>query len=109
MPCLYVLNKIGKFSPQVPWTSGRVSYLFFEPTDAISIEELGAQTRVPSDPLAPAADLAAPHADLLYKIPNSVPISARDWLNIDELIEVRSLPHLQLLRARALTLPLPLP
>lgn len=37
-------------------------------SDAISIEEL----------------------DLLYKIPNSVPISARDWLNIDELTEVRS-------------------
>ncbi|TNY19978.1 P-loop containing nucleoside triphosphate hydrolase protein [Rhodotorula diobovata] len=34
--------------------------------DAISIEEL----------------------DLLYRIPNSVPISAKDWLNIDELIEV---------------------
>lgn len=34
--------------------------------DAISIEEL----------------------DLLYKIPNSVPISARDWLNVDELIEM---------------------
>ncbi|GAA5824068.1 hypothetical protein JCM11251_001508 [Rhodosporidiobolus azoricus] len=33
--------------------------------DAISIEEL----------------------DLLYRIPNSVPISAREWLNIDELIE----------------------
>ncbi|EKM59378.1 uncharacterized protein PHACADRAFT_181379 [Phanerochaete carnosa HHB-10118-sp] len=33
--------------------------------DAISIEEL----------------------DLLYKIPNSVPISSREWLNIDELIE----------------------
>ena len=30
--------------------------------DAISIEEL----------------------DLLYRIPNSVPISAKDWLNIDE-------------------------
>ncbi|KAM0747284.1 P-loop containing nucleoside triphosphate hydrolase protein [Meredithblackwellia eburnea MCA 4105] len=26
--------------------------------------------------------------DLLYKIPNSVPISAREWLNIDELTEV---------------------
>jgi len=34
--------------------------------DAISIEEL----------------------DLLYKIPNSVPISAKLWLNIDELIDV---------------------
>ncbi|KAL8283580.1 hypothetical protein RQP46_005683 [Phenoliferia psychrophenolica] len=34
--------------------------------DAISIEEL----------------------DLLYKIPDSVPISAREWLNVDELIEV---------------------
>lgn len=34
--------------------------------DAISIEEL----------------------DLLYKIPNSVPISSKEWLNIDELIEV---------------------
>jgi len=33
--------------------------------DAISIEEL----------------------DLLYRIPNSIPISAKDWLNIDELIE----------------------
>jgi len=34
--------------------------------DAISIEEL----------------------DLLYKIPNSVPISSKMWLNIDELLEV---------------------
>lgn len=34
--------------------------------DAISIEEL----------------------DLLYKIPNSCPISAKDWLNIDELTEM---------------------
>ncbi|KAI5476395.1 GTP binding protein [Pseudohyphozyma bogoriensis] len=34
--------------------------------DAISIEEL----------------------DLLYRIPNSVPISAREWMNIDELIDV---------------------
>lgn len=34
--------------------------------DAISIEEL----------------------DLLYKIPNSVPISSKNWLNIDELMEV---------------------
>lgn len=34
--------------------------------DAISIEEL----------------------DLIYRIPNSVPISAKDWMNIDELIEV---------------------
>ncbi|CAE6429778.1 unnamed protein product [Rhizoctonia solani] len=34
--------------------------------DAISIEEL----------------------DLLYKIPNSVPISSKEWMNIDELLEV---------------------
>ncbi len=34
--------------------------------DAISIEEL----------------------ELLYKIPDSVPISSKDWLNIDELQEV---------------------
>jgi len=33
--------------------------------DAISIEEL----------------------DLLYKIPNSVPVSSKEWLNVDELIE----------------------
>jgi len=33
--------------------------------DAISIEEL----------------------DLLYKIPNSVPVSSKEWMNIDELIE----------------------
>jgi len=33
--------------------------------DAISIEEL----------------------DLLYKIPNSVPVSSNEWLNVDELIE----------------------
>lgn len=33
--------------------------------DAISIEEL----------------------DLLYKIPNSVPISSNEWLNVDELID----------------------
>lgn len=26
--------------------------------------------------------------DLLYRIPNSVPISAKQWLNIDELIDV---------------------
>ncbi|KAH8118584.1 P-loop containing nucleoside triphosphate hydrolase protein [Phellopilus nigrolimitatus] len=38
----------------------------FSAIDAISIEEL----------------------DLLYKIPNSVPVSSKDWLNIDELIEV---------------------
>ena len=25
--------------------------------------------------------------DLLYKIPDSVPISSREWLNIDELLE----------------------
>ncbi|KZO98002.1 developmentally regulated GTP binding protein 1 [Calocera viscosa TUFC12733] len=34
--------------------------------DAISIEEL----------------------DLLYKIPNSVPVSSREWMNIDELLDV---------------------
>ncbi|KAH7343619.1 developmentally regulated GTP binding protein 1 [Rhizoctonia solani] len=34
--------------------------------DAISIEEL----------------------DLLYKIPNSVPVSSKEWMNIDELLEV---------------------
>lgn len=43
--------------------------------DAISIEEL----------------------DLLYKIPNSVPISSSMWLNIDELIDVSLLrPHSRL-------------
>jgi hypothetical protein len=26
--------------------------------------------------------------DLLYKIPNSVPISSKEWLNIDELLEM---------------------
>lgn len=26
--------------------------------------------------------------DLLYKIPDSVPVSSKDWLNIDELLEV---------------------
>ena len=26
--------------------------------------------------------------DLLYKIPDSVPISSKEWLNIDELMEV---------------------
>jgi ribosome-interacting GTPase 1 len=25
--------------------------------------------------------------DLLYKIPNSVPVSSKNWLNIDELME----------------------
>jgi ribosome-interacting GTPase 1 len=38
--------------------------------DAISIEEL----------------------DLLYKVPNSVPISAKMWLNVDELLEVMCVP-----------------
>ena len=28
--------------------------------------------------------------DLLYRIPHSVPISVKWWLNIDELMEVRS-------------------
>jgi ribosome-interacting GTPase 1 len=37
----------------------------FRQIDAISIEEL----------------------DLLYKIPNSVPVSSKEWWNIDELIE----------------------
>lgn len=36
--------------------------------------------------------LTVPSTDLLYKIPNSVPISARDWLNVDELIEVSAFP-----------------
>lgn len=40
------------------------------------------------------ADLLTGDAtDLLYKIPNSVPISAREWLNVDELIEVRYLRY----------------
>ncbi|KAG6378839.1 P-loop containing nucleoside triphosphate hydrolase protein [Boletus reticuloceps] len=43
--------------------------------DAISIEEL----------------------DLLYKIPNSVPVSSKEWMNIDELIE-RMWEALQLVR-----------
>lgn len=40
-------------------------YFITAQIDAISIEEL----------------------DLLYKIPNSVPVSSSEWLNVDELIE----------------------
>ncbi|KAF9006491.1 P-loop containing nucleoside triphosphate hydrolase protein [Cyathus striatus] len=62
IPALYVLNKVdcGLFC-----RASSSSYMTFLQIDAISIEEL----------------------DLLYKIPNSVPISSRDWLNIDELID----------------------
>lgn len=66
IPCLYVLNKI----------------------DAISIEELGELDG--SNDEERVANVV--FADLLYKIPNSVPVSARDWLNVDELVEVRPLP-----------------
>lgn len=44
----------------------RATLTYLLSTDAISIEEL----------------------DLLYRIPDSVPISVKEWLNIDELIDV---------------------
>ncbi|KAH9940588.1 P-loop containing nucleoside triphosphate hydrolase protein [Amylocystis lapponica] len=62
IPALYVLNKVG---------CSRFGHFYVTPVDAltqidaISIEEL----------------------DLLYKIPNSVPVSSREWMNIDELID----------------------
>lgn len=65
IPAVYVLNKIGMFSSRKPIFSlfDWLGLLFsLVQKDAISIEEL----------------------DLLYRIPNSVPISAKDWLNIDE-------------------------
>ena len=34
------------------------------------------------------ATVSIEELDLLYRIPNSVPISAKQWLNIDELIDV---------------------
>ena len=57
IPAVYVLNKI----------------------DAISIEEIGICAAYPS------YQGLIPGVDLLYKIPNSVPISVKMWLNIDEL------------------------
>ncbi|POY75776.1 hypothetical protein BMF94_1186 [Rhodotorula taiwanensis] len=61
IPCLYVLNKIA--SPAEQKSRATLTYLLS--TDAISIEEL----------------------DLLYRIPDAVPISVKEWLNIDELID----------------------
>lgn len=61
LPCLYVLHSFALLL--------KIADAFLQvlnKIDAISIEEL----------------------DLLYRIPNSVPISAKDWMNIDELIQV---------------------
>ncbi|CCM04823.1 uncharacterized protein FIBRA_07016 [Fibroporia radiculosa] len=60
IPAIYVLNKVWK-NFLIFWITANKQQI-----DAISIEEL----------------------DLLYKIPNSVPISSREWLNIDELMEI---------------------
>ncbi|KAJ7791324.1 developmentally regulated GTP binding protein 1 [Mycena olivaceomarginata] len=61
IPALYILNKVCSALFDVFFKT-KPNFLQI---DAISIEEL----------------------DLLYKIPMSVPISSKDWLNIDELIE----------------------
>ncbi|KAG2754648.1 P-loop containing nucleoside triphosphate hydrolase protein [Suillus brevipes Sb2] len=61
IPALYVLNKVVYHLIEIMCYS---RWLCMQ-IDAISIEEL----------------------DLLYKIPYSVPISSREWLNIDELSE----------------------
>lgn len=72
IPAVYVLNKIGKSpisSRSNPFGPARRLIVLLASADAISIEEL----------------------DLLYRIPNSVPISAKDWLNIDEVRRPRLL------------------
>ncbi|KAG1886360.1 P-loop containing nucleoside triphosphate hydrolase protein [Suillus fuscotomentosus] len=61
IPALYVLNKVVYLLVEIICHS---RWLCMQ-IDAISIEEL----------------------DLLYKIPHSVPVSSREWLNIDELTE----------------------
>lgn len=35
-----------------------------------------------------ALTISIQELDLLYKIPDSVPVSSKNWLNIDELMEV---------------------
>jgi ribosome-interacting GTPase 1 len=64
VPAIFVLNKI----------------------DAISIEELDLLYKA-SAPRWRTTSLEIRRADLL-QIPNSVPISSQQWLNIDELLEV---------------------
>ncbi|KAJ3511494.1 hypothetical protein NLJ89_g4059 [Agrocybe chaxingu] len=59
IPAIYVLNKVSPLFPLLEQAKNSLQI------DAISIEEL----------------------DLLYKIPMSVPISSKEWLNIDELID----------------------
>ncbi|KAF7433174.1 hypothetical protein PC9H_005123 [Pleurotus ostreatus] len=61
IPALYILNKVTPIHP----ISSDSRLTLSNQIDAISIEEL----------------------DLLYKIPMSVPISSREWLNVDELME----------------------
>ncbi|KAJ3490098.1 hypothetical protein NLI96_g1695 [Meripilus lineatus] len=60
IPVIYVLNKVCAIFLSPSLTPTKPTQI-----DAISIEEL----------------------DLLYKIPMSVPISSREWMNIDELID----------------------
>lgn len=67
LPCLFVVRTAGQHQRLETLTPAQLNKI-----DAISIEEL----------------------DMLYKIPKSVPISAREWMNIDELIEVRRAPSL---------------
>ncbi|KAJ7276315.1 developmentally regulated GTP binding protein 1 [Mycena haematopus] len=62
IPALYILTKCVLLFSAI---HGSLSERSPHQIDAISIEEL----------------------DLLYKIPMSVPISSKEWLNIDELIE----------------------
>ena len=66
IPAIYVSTGLAVIHVKIvePHRSRLVQVL--NKIDAISIEEL----------------------DLLYRIPNSVPISSREWWNIDELIEM---------------------
>lgn len=66
IPCIYVLNKIGKFDGTRVDVNHKTNYLALKLlTDQISIEEL----------------------DILYKIPHCVPISAHHKWNLDDLLE----------------------
>ena len=63
--CTSQLSTYVSFPPRLFSAHTRSSLQVLNKIDAISIEEL----------------------DLLYKIPTSVPISSREWMNVDELVE----------------------
>lgn len=75
IPCIYLLNKIGNYSPIDRSREGIFALIAGFLADQISIEEL----------------------DVIYKIPHCVPISAHHKWNFDDLLE-KMWNYLQLVR-----------